>query len=113
MTKIINTVLIGILLVKHNFSFAAENKYTIDPPLKIKDIHKFIAEFINWMINLGIVAATLFFIYTGFQFVAAKGNPDALVKAKNSFMWTVVGTLLLIGAKVLVKVIQNTLTGLN
>jgi hypothetical protein len=100
-------------MVKYNFSFAAENNYTVDNPLKIDDIQKFIAYFIDWLINLGIVAATLFFVYTGFQFVAAKGNPDALTKARSSFMWTVVGTLLLIGAKVLVKVIQNTLTGLN
>lgn len=77
--------------------------------LGIDSVSELIAIFVDWIINLGIIALTLYFIYTGFQFVAARGNPEQIETAKKSFMWTVIGALLLIGAKVLVEVLKNTL----
>lgn len=69
-----------------------------------------IGNFVDWLIQLGIVAATLAFLYVGFQFVAARGNPELIKKNRSAFVWTVVGTLVLIGAKVLVEVIKATLS---
>lgn len=87
--------------------------YNLKGPLgnNMPDVQTLITRFVYWIINLGIVAVVLAFTYTGFQFVTARGNPEAIQKAKTSFMWTVVGTIVLIGSKVLVEVLKNTLTG--
>lgn len=113
MKKIYVLILFFSLLLNYQVTFAQD--YTINDPFgnKYKSVTEIIAKFIDFIINLGIVAVVLFFVYTGFQFVAAKGNPDAINKAKTSMMWTVVGTLVLIGGKVLVKVLENTLSGLT
>lgn len=83
----------------------------IENPLKnTGSVAELIATFVDWIINLGVVVVVLAFVYTGFQYVAARGNPDGIKKAHDAFLWTVVGTLVLIGSKVLTEVIKNTLT---
>lgn len=83
----------------------------IQNPLRnTSSVSELIATFVDWIINLGVVVVVLAFVYTGFQYVAARGNPDGIKKAHAAFLWTVVGTLVLIGAKVLTEVIKNTLT---
>lgn len=107
-------VLATLLTFKVSFARTdVEQEFSINNPLdenKFGSVQAVIAEFLKWIINIGVVAVTLAFIYTGFQFVAARGNPEALQKAKASFLWTVVGTLVLLGAQVLSEVIKNTLT---
>lgn len=89
---------------------SAQVSVQLKNPVKFKNVQEVIAAVIQWIVNIGVVAVTLAFIYTGFQFVAARGNPEAINKAKSSFMWTVIGTLVLLGAQVLATVIKNTLT---
>jgi hypothetical protein len=95
-----------ISLAVPNASFKLKN------PLgdKVGSVGELIGIFVDWIINLGVVAVTLAFIFTGFQFVTARGDTAALQKARQSFFWTVIGALVLIGAKVLTEVIKNTLT---
>jgi heme/copper-type cytochrome/quinol oxidase subunit 2 len=81
-----------------------------DPTGNNTSVSQLITLFVDWIIQLGTVAVVLAFVYVGFQFVAAKGNPEGIQKAKTSFMWTVIGTIVLIGARVLTEVIKNTLT---
>lgn len=84
---------------------------TFESPLKnIKSVSDLVLTFVDWIVQLGTVAVVLAFIYVGFQFVAAKGNPERIQKANSAFLWTVVGTLILIGSSVLVEVIKSTLT---
>lgn len=77
--------------------------------VSIKSVPDLILTFVDWIVQLGTVAVVLAFIYVGFQFVAAKGNPEGIKKARDAFFWTVVGTLVLIGSSVLVEVIKSTL----
>lgn len=85
------------------------NRISIPNTAGANSVQELLAKFLAWVVNVGTVAVVLAFIYTGFQFVAARGNPDSLKKAKTSFLWTVVGALILLGAHVLVAVIKNTL----
>ena len=118
MKKIKKIYILSLLLILFNYqkALAAQNttvvSFKISNPLsgKIGSVSQLLSTFVDWIINLGTVAVVLFFIYVGFQFVAARGNPDAITKARSAFLWTVVGTLVLIGAKVLTEVIKNTLT---
>jgi hypothetical protein len=42
-------------------------------------------------------------------FVVSKGNPEELKKAKTTLYWTIIGALILLGAQVIAKIIENTL----
>jgi hypothetical protein len=108
--KIVLIYSTAVFLIKYQTAEALD-AYKLQDPLggKIPDVQTIITLFVDWVINLGIVAVVLAFMYTGFQFVTARGNPEAIQKAKTSFLWTVVGTLVLVAAKVLVEVIKNTL----
>lgn len=111
--KIITPVLLFLIPV---FSEATTNPNTNPNTISFPNtagassVQELLAKFLAWIVNVGTVAVVLAFIYTGFQFVAARGNPDAIKKAKTSFLWTVIGTLILLGAHVLVAVVKNTLT---
>lgn len=97
------------LLSYQNTNSQVINVNLENPASKFSSVSALISTFVDWIINLGIVAVTLAFVYVGFQFVAARGNADQIKKSRDAFFWTVIGTLVLIGGKVLVEVIKNTL----
>ena len=99
----------SLLFCQSQRVFSAEN-IEIKSAINIPSVAELITTFISWLINIGVVAITLAFIYVGFQFVASRGNPKGIESARQAFLWTVVGTLVLLGGKVLVEVIKQTLT---
>ena len=62
--------------------------------------------------KIGVPVAALFIIYSGLMFVTARGSEDRLKKAKTTFMWTIVGTAVLLGAKVIAAVVKETVKAL-
>lgn len=72
------------------------------------DIPGFIKIIVEAVIYIGIPIIALAIIYTGFLFVSAQGNPEALKKAKNSLLYTLIGAALLLGAFVLAEAIGKT-----
>ncbi|HSE56740.1 MAG TPA: pilin [Candidatus Paceibacterota bacterium] len=50
----------------------------------------------------------LLFIYAGFLFVTARGNKTKLEQAKTMFWYTLIGTLLILGAWTIATAIVNT-----
>ncbi len=80
----------------------------IENPLNADNIEKLLLGVADLAIFIGMIAAVLVFIYIGFQFVMAQGDPKKITDAKTWFLWAVVGTAILIGSKVIVEVVQNT-----
>lgn len=72
-----------------------------------------ITEFVQLIVNtiiipIGSVVVVMVFIYAGFLFVTAQGSEAKLKTAKNTFIWAVIGTAILLGSWVLAEVIQRT-----
>jgi Type IV secretion system pilin len=65
------------------------------------------------LVEIGAVAVTLAIVYAGFLFVAARGNPGELTKAKSTLYWTIIGALVLLGAQVIASVIEATIKTLG
>ncbi len=61
------------------------------------------------MIYLGISFAILAIIWVGFKFVLAQGNPEKIKEARTWFFYIIIGLAILISARVIVEVVQNTL----
>ena len=47
-------------------------------------------------------------IYAGFMYVTARGNENQVGKASKALMYAVVGGMIILGAKVIMLVIQGT-----
>ncbi len=85
---------------------------TIVNPLKVCSITDLLNLILDAVIQLGTVILTLALIWTGFKFVAARGNPEAISSARTALIWTVIGGLILLGAKAIEVVIQSTVNTL-
>lgn len=72
------------------------------------DIPQFIAKMLEIVMIVAIPIVALAIIYTGFLFVSAQGNSEALTKAKKSLLYTLIGAALLLGAFVLAEAIGKT-----
>jgi len=57
---------------------------------------------------IGVPIAVIFIIYSGLLFVTARGNEEKLKTAKRTFWWAILGTAILLGAKVLALAIEAT-----
>ena len=78
-------------------------------PIKAKSVTEVLNLAVDLAIFIGVIIAVLMFIFIGFKFVLAQGNEAKLKSAKEWFLWAVIGTAILISAKVIVKVIEATL----
>jgi hypothetical protein len=61
-------------------------------------------------ISIPIIALAI--IYCGFLFVSARGNPEAITKAKDALTWTIVGAGILLGSWAIAKMISATVLAL-
>jgi hypothetical protein len=83
---------------------------TFDNPLKgINDFPVLLNKVLGVLIQLGIPVLVIVIVYAGFLFVSAHGNETKLETAKSTLFWAVIGGAILIGAKVIAKVVCDTI----
>jgi hypothetical protein len=80
---------------------------------KIGNICDLINQILNIIAELGAIVAVLFILWSGFLFITAQGNKEKVTQAKNTFITTIVGTAILLGASVIAKIIFNTVTAIT
>lgn len=90
------------------FSPVYAQKISFPNPIGSTDLKQLVEKFLKVVVEFGAIVAVFFLIYAGFLFVKAQGNDSELQKAKQTFFWTVVGGMVILGAHVLSRVIQNT-----
>ena len=79
----------------------------------VNSIPEFIKVLLEGALKIGIPIVALAVIYSGFLFVAARGNSEKLTKAKDSLLYTLIGAAILLGSWAIAKMIQVTITGLG
>lgn len=83
---------------------------TLGNPLEADSISELLLTMADVIIFIGVILAVFAFIFIGFKFVWAQGDPAALKTARSWFYAAVIGTAILISSKVIVEVIKNTFT---
>ena len=78
-------------------------------PLKVNTIQEAIKLFMDAVVKIAIPFIVVFFIWSGISFILAQGKPEAITKAKNMFWYTVIGTLLILGAWTITDAIVGTI----
>lgn len=68
---------------------------------------------LDFVIRIGTVVIILMIVYVGFKFVTAQGNESAIRDARQALLWTVVGALILLGAKAISIGLQATVQSLG
>lgn len=81
---------------------------SLQNPLQVDDVQSLLSTIVDLAIFIGMIMAVLVFIFIGFKFVMAQGSDSALKDAKQWFLYAVIGTAVLISAKVIVDVVKNT-----
>src|SRR3989344_4821921 len=78
-------------------------------PLKgINSVPEFIKVLLEGVLKIGIPIVALALIYCGFLFVAARGNTEKLTKAKDAFLYTLIGAAILLGSWAIARLLLET-----
>lgn len=85
----------------------------INNPLKVDTIEGAIQLFMSMVLRIALPIIVIFFIWSGLSFVLARGNPDGIKKAKNMFWYTIIGTLLILGAWTITNAIIGTVNSIT
>ncbi|MBU2330328.1 pilin, partial [Patescibacteria group bacterium] len=83
-----------------------------NPLNNICTLPQFLNAILDAVVQLGTIVLILALVYVGFQFVAAQGNEEKIRSARSALMWTVIGGLVLLGAKAIGLVIEGTVSAL-
>lgn len=79
-------------------------------PLGVCTFAEFLAKLMTALEPIIGILAVFFIILAGFQFLTAQGNEEKIKKAKQTFLWTIIGTAIALGADILIRVIVEILT---
>ena len=102
--------LIGVLLPNDLLADAGQINVNFQEanPINAGDIFALVRAILDFVVKIGAALVVFFIIYAGFQFVTAQGDEGKVTSAKKTFMWTVIGGLVLLGAQALSGVVCNT-----
>lgn len=89
--------------------------YIVKNPLRpdIDTLPELVALVLNAVVQIGVPVVALGIIYSGFLFVKAQGNPAELKTAKEAFYWTIIGAMIVLGAFVILGIIEGTVEQLK
>ena len=77
-------------------------------PLKAKSITEFLFNVIEVLLIFAVPIIVFFIIYAGFLFVTARGDTSKISTAKSALTWAIIGGIIVLGAKIIIEVIKNT-----
>jgi hypothetical protein len=76
-------------------------------------LEAFLNKLLDVVILIGSIAVVFSIIIAGLKYVTAHGDEGKISSAHTQLTWTVVGAAILLGAKVIAMVIQNTVRALS
>ncbi|MBX9906320.1 pilin [Patescibacteria group bacterium] len=82
-------------------------------PLGSSDITQFFLKIMQILILFAVPIIVFFIILSGFKYVMARGNAAQIETATRSLTWAVIGGVLILGAEIILQVIQGTVAALR
>ncbi len=103
--------LVLAILFRTQAAFAAAGKFT--NPIRAQSLDTLLVDILNIVVLLGAMVVVFFIILAGFKYVTARGDPGAIKEATQSLTGVAIGAAIVLGAKVIALVIQNTVNELG
>lgn len=88
----------------------SKGTFTLSNPLKVDSIGGLVQNFVEIFSYIAILFAVLALIYVGLRFILARGDPTKMNELKEWLLWIVVGVAVVIGARIIIQVVINTLS---
>lgn len=85
----------------------------LENPLGSQTLIGFFNDILDVILVFAVPIIVFFIIFAGFKFVMARGKPEEIESAKKALLYAVIGGVLILGAKVLLVVIQGTIEALS
>ena len=85
----------------------------ISNPIGPDDVQELLAVILSAIVQIAIPFLVLAIMWVGFLFVAARGNPEKLGKAKSALGYTLLGSLIILGAQTLSVILSGTIRQLS
>ncbi len=84
-----------------------------NPLTGVDTIDGLLGKILDIVLILAAPVLVMAFIWAGFLFVVSQGNPAKLEKARSVLFWTIIGAMLIIGAKVIQALVTATIGSLQ
>lgn len=78
-------------------------------PLKVDSITEFLLAIIEILLIFATPIIVIYIMYAGFLFVTARGAPGELEHARNALLYALIGGVIIVGARVIINIIQTTI----
>ncbi len=84
---------------------------TLQNPLtKVTSIGDLVKSGLQVFSYIAVLFAVMMLIVVGFQYIMARGNPEAVTKASMWLLYIVIGLAIVIGARIAVTIVINTMS---
>lgn len=83
-----------------------------NPLSGVSTIPDAINKILSVVIRIALPLIIIMFIWAGLTFIFARGKPEEIKKAKNMFLYTIIGTLLILGAWTITNALIGTVNSI-
>lgn len=90
-------------------SDTTKKTFTLSNPLKVESVAGLVQSFVEIFSYIVIIIAVLALIWVGFQYIISRGDVKKMTDLKNWLFWIVIGVAVVIGARVIIEIVINTL----
>ncbi|MFW6210184.1 MAG: Mbov_0395 family pilin-like conjugal transfer protein [Patescibacteria group bacterium] len=80
---------------------------SFENPLGVDSIQDFLGAILEIVLVISIPIIVFFLIYAGFQYVAARGNPEKLQTAHRALLFGVIGAVIVLGGFAIVTIVTS------
>lgn len=87
--------------------------FSIGNPIAANSITDLFKTLIDIVMVFAVPIIVFFIIYAGFLYVSARGNEHTIEKAHMALLYAIIGGVLILGANVLITVVQGTVDGVT
>ena len=79
---------------------------------QFSSIGSFVEGAVKVVIGIAIPILAMMIMYSGFMFVAARGNSKKLQVARQNFIYVIIGTIMILGFSAFILLLENTVSQL-
>lgn len=90
----------------------AQGQGTLVNPLRAQNIQQLLGIILGGLVQIGTIILVLMLVWVGFLFVFAQGSEEKVREARAALMWTVIGGLVLLGARAIATLLEATVNAL-
>ena len=91
----------------------AQGPSSFDNPIQSDSLTELLEAIIDIIILIAVPIIIVAVIYAGFKFVTAGGNANQIAEARRILLWVLVGSLVILGARVIAAAIEGTASELR